>query len=449
LRDGRGPILADCQQGRVGPGARVRVAKETDLEPAARQNVDGGKPTSREGSLTGLCNDRASDEAACAHLRERMADEAVRSRVVSEFSAVTSAISALAREPTPQVMLDSAARLVTAVLGATACLISRLDDELLVDAARYAPPPVTLLDGYTYLLEDYPLTRSVIESGRPAAVSLLDEDVDPSEAFVLREVQMEAVLILSLRVSGKSWGLVEVYDSRPRRFTDPEIQLAELVVGQAGALLAQYEEGDALERLYRETLAALANALETKDLHTSRHTQDVVSLSVEVAAKLGVAGEELRAVELGALLHDIGKIQVPDSILNKPGPLSEEEWQVMRGHPEAGARILAPISALRGAAPVVRSSHERWDGQGYPDALAGDAIPLAARIVAVCDAYCAMVESRSYRRALTVQEARGELEEGSGSQFDPSCVDALIAVLDERDLNLGPRLHRPNHLVRT
>jgi diguanylate cyclase (GGDEF)-like protein len=390
---------------------------------------------------------RSMSEVAHGELRETMANEHVRSQVVSEFSAVTSAVSALAWETTPRAMLDSAARHLTAILGGTACLVSRLDGDLLVDAARYAPPPVSLLDGYTYLLEDYPLTRSVIESGRPAAISLLDQDVDPSEAFVLRELRMEAVLILPLRVSGKAWGLVEVYDSRPRRFADAELQLAELVVGQAGALLAQFQHGEAVERLYRETLAALANALETKDLHTSRHTQDVVGLSVEVAAKLGVAGEELRAVELGALLHDIGKIQVPDSILNKPGPLSEAEWEVMRCHPEAGARILAPITSLRGAAPVVRSSHERWDGEGYPDALAGEAIPLAARIVAVCDAYCAMVESRPYRRALTAQEARQELEEGSGSQFDPACVDALLAVLDERTLNHGPRLHRPDHLV--
>jgi putative nucleotidyltransferase with HDIG domain len=425
----------------------VRIAKETDLELAARQNVDGGELTSRADSLGAPCNHRAFDEVAYAALRETMADAAVRSRVASEFSAVANAISALAWEPTPHAMLDSAARHLTAILGATACLISRLDGELLVDAARYSPPPVSLLDGYTYLLEDYPLTRSVIESGRPAAISLLDDDVDPSEAFVLREVQMAAVLMLSLRVSGKPWGLVEVYDSRPRRFTEAELQLAELVVGQAGALLAQFEHGAAVERLYRETLAALANALETKDLHTSRHTQDVVGLSVQVAAKLGVGGEELRAVELGALLHDIGKIHVPDSILNKPGPLDDDEQEIMRSHPEAGARILAPITSLRHAAPVVRSSHERWDGTGYPDALAGEAIPLAARIVAVCDAYCAMVESRPYRRALTVEEARRELEEGSGSQFDPACVEALIAVLDERALNHGPRLHRPDHLV--
>jgi putative nucleotidyltransferase with HDIG domain len=391
----------------------------------------------------------AFEEVAHAELRDTMADGAVRTRVASEFSAVTRAISALAWEATPQAMLDSAARHLTAILGATACLISRLDGELLVDAALYAPPRVRMLDGYTYLLEDYPLTRSVIESGRPAAISLLDDDVDPSEAFVLREARMEAVLILALHVSGKAWGLVEVYDSRPRRFTEAEVQLAGLVVGQAGALLAQFEHGAAVERLYRETLAALANALETKDLQTSRHTQDVVGLAVEVAAKLGVAGEELRAVELGALLHDIGKIRVPDSILNKPGPLSDEEWDVMRRHPEAGARILAPITSLRDAAPVVRSSHERWDGTGYPDGLAGEAIPLGARIVAVCDAYCAMVESRPYRRALTVQEARRELNEGAGSQFDPACVDALIAVLDERDLNHGPRLHRPDHLVKT
>jgi diguanylate cyclase (GGDEF)-like protein/putative nucleotidyltransferase with HDIG domain len=389
---------------------------------------------------------RSRTEIAEGELRESMADAVIRSRVVGGFSAVTEAVSVLAWETTPQAMLDSAARRLTAILGGTACLVSRLDGDVLVDAAVYAPPPAKLFEGYTYLLDDYPETREVIETGRPKAVSLLDSEADPSEAFVLRELKMQAVLILPMRVSGTPWGLVEVYDSRARRFTDEEARLAELVVAQAGALLAQFEHGEAVERLYRETLAALANALETKDTHTSHHTEEVVSLSVEVSAKLGLTGEEVRAVELGALLHDIGKIHVPDSILNKAGPLDEAEWEVIRAHPEAGARILAPITSLRDAVPVVRSSHERWDGAGYPDGLAGEGIPLPARIVAVCDAYCAMVESRPYRRALTRQQALDELEAASGSQFDPACARALITVLEERLLNRSVRLHRPDHV---
>jgi HD-GYP domain-containing protein (c-di-GMP phosphodiesterase class II) len=160
---------------------------------------------------------------------------------------------------------------------------------------------------------------------------------------------------------------------------------------------------------------------------------------------LGVDDDDLRTVELGALLHDIGKIAVPESILRKPGPLTHDEWEVMRRHPEAGERVLAPISSLRDVLPVVRGSHERWDGRGYPDGLEGDAIPLGARIVAVCDAYCAMTEQRPYRASLSPVEAASELRANAASQFDPDCVDAFLRVIaggvDE------VRLHRPSHVV--
>jgi HD-GYP domain-containing protein (c-di-GMP phosphodiesterase class II) len=141
----------------------------------------------------------------------------------------------------------------------------------------------------------------------------------------------------------------------------------------------------------------------------------------------------VRNVELGAVLHDIGKVRVPESILNKPGPLTDEEWEVMRTHPEVGEHILRPIQSLNAILPIVRHHHERWDGAGYPDKLSGRAIPLGARIVAVCDAYRAMTEDRPYREGRSTEEARRELHEGAGSQFDPDCVEAMIRALDRRD----------------
>jgi putative nucleotidyltransferase with HDIG domain len=275
-------------------------------------------------------------------------------------------------------------------------------------------------------------------------VSLADEDADPAEAFVLRELKMQALLMLPLEVGGRHWGLVEVYDARPRTFTTAESGLAELVVRQAAVLLEQCESREARDRLHRETLAALSNALEAKDGETSDHTQEVAELAIEVATVLGLPSDEIRHVELGALLHDIGKIRVPESILNKPGPLSDEQWAVMRSHPEVGEQILAPMESLKDVLPIVRSSHERWDGAGYPDGLAGDAVPLGARIVSVCDAYRAMVERRPYRDARTRGEAIEELRVAAGTQFDPDCVTALLEVLRRRSARLVlPELHRP------
>jgi HD-GYP domain-containing protein (c-di-GMP phosphodiesterase class II) len=133
------------------------------------------------------------------------------------------------------------------------------------------------------------------------------------------------------------------------------------------------------------------------------------------------------------VLHDIGKVRVPESILHKPGPLTDEEWEVMKTHPEVGEHILRPIQSLNAILPIVRHHHERWDGGGYPDKLAGRAIPLGARIVSVCDAYRAMTEDRPYRKALTTAEARKELHEGAGTQFDPECVDAMLRAVDRRE----------------
>jgi diguanylate cyclase (GGDEF)-like protein len=405
-------------------GKNVVVAYGTDLQGAAARAAAG---VSRD------------------VVHERMESETARTAVLTELSAITHAIGSITSEGGPQAVLDRACAQLTTVLGATACEISRLEGDVLRVAARMWPAPYEPTSGdYGYLLGDYPLTREVMESGRARAVSLGDEEPDAAEAFVLRELKMQAVLLLCIEVSGRPWGLVEVYDARPRVFNPAEAGLAELVVRQAAVLLEQCESREARDRLYRETLAALSNALEAKDGETSDHTQEVAELAVEVGAVLGVPADELRHVELGALLHDIGKIRIPESILCKPGPLTDEQWKVMRAHPEVGERILAPIDSLRAVLPIVRSSHERWDGAGYPDGLAGDAIPLGARIVAVCDAYRAMVEERPYRGGRTRGEAIDELRAAAGTQFDPESVKALLEVLRRRSAKLVlPELHRP------
>ena len=148
-----------------------------------------------------------------------------------------------------------------------------------------------------------------------------------------------------------------------------------------------------------------------------------------LSVALQVPLEERRAVRLGAILHDVGKIGVSDAILRKPGPLSEREWIVMRAHPVIGEHMLSGIDFLAPALPVVRHHHERWDGRGYPDGLSGDAIPIGARIVAVCDAFDAMTSDRPYRPQMAVADACEELRSGAGRQFDPDCANLLVEVL--------------------
>jgi len=192
-----------------------------------------------------------------------------------------------------------------------------------------------------------------------------------------------------------------------------------------------------LSQAYRGTALVLRDVLEEDDEYTGRHTEGVVELAVEVADALDVDDETRRATELGALLHDVGKITVPNAIINKPGPLDESEWKVIRAHTIAGQRMLERVGGLLARVGiVVRASHERWDGHGYPDGLARERIPLAARIVAVCDAFNAMVTDRPYRSALPPGDALGELQANAGTQFDPEVVSALLVVA-------GPRTRVP------
>lgn len=176
-------------------------------------------------------------------------------------------------------------------------------------------------------------------------------------------------------------------------------------------------------------LAGLVDRLELKEGYVQEHTAAVSSLALAIATELGLGVAERRCVELGALLHDVGKLSIPDRVLTKPGPLNELEWAAMRRHAALGERLLAHILDQAEVLAIVRSHHERWDGGGYPDGKRGADIPLAARIVAVADAFQAMIEPRPYRAPRTRESALEEIASQSGRQFDPACVEALRAVL--------------------
>jgi HD-GYP domain-containing protein (c-di-GMP phosphodiesterase class II) len=185
-----------------------------------------------------------------------------------------------------------------------------------------------------------------------------------------------------------------------------------------------------LRDAYRGTAFLLGDVVEADDSYTGIHSRDVVELTLRVADQLELSTRERRDAEFVALLHDVGKVRVPNSIINKPGPLTAEERTVMERHTIEGERLLHRVGGLLGEiGRVIRSCHEHWDGNGYPDGLAGDEIPLLARIVACCDAFNAMTSDRSYRKALPQHEAVAELRRGRGTQFDPRVVDALIETL--------------------
>ncbi len=180
---------------------------------------------------------------------------------------------------------------------------------------------------------------------------------------------------------------------------------------------------------HHDAIVGLAGALLERDRYTGEHSESVVELATRVARGLGLDEVEIQRVRAAALLHDIGKVAIPDEILNKPGPLDDQQWRLMREHPVIGERILRAIPGMGGVARIVRHEHERFDGNGYPDGLAGDAVPIGSRIILACDAYHAMTSDRPYRPAMSHAEAMRELAKGAGSQFDPRVTEVLIGCL--------------------
>jgi len=195
-----------------------------------------------------------------------------------------------------------------------------------------------------------------------------------------------------------------------------------------------------LSRAYRGTALLLGDMVEVDDAYTGSHSRDVVELAMAVGPRMGLDEDQQRKLEFAALLHDVGKIAIPNEIINKPGPLTKEERAVIETHTIEGETLLANVGGLLGeVGTIVRSCHERYDGLGYPDGLAGEAIPAEARIVACCDAFNAMTTDRSYRAALPLADALDELRAHRGTQFDPQVVDALLGLYGRSAIDALPR----------
>jgi PAS domain S-box-containing protein len=251
---------------------------------------------------------------------------------------------------------------------------------------------------------------------------------------------VQAIGVWPLTYEGRVIASVSCYydaaDARPV-WSQPERDAIQSFSWQAAAALenarlyeAENQKAKELEQAYIEMVLALSRAMDARDAYTADHSERLAGWADAVARSLGCSDQEIQDVRWGALLHDIGKIGVPDRILRKPGQLTVEEWVAMRLHPVIGERILMPAGRLRGVAKIVRHHQERWDGTGYPEHLAGKAIPLGARILAIVDAYGAIIDDRPYKAAHTHEEAIAELRRCAGTQFDPEIVEAFCRVLE-------------------
>jgi putative two-component system response regulator len=275
---------------------------------------------------------------------------------------------------------------------------------------------------------------------------LLDLTLPRVDGFdLLRRLRADArtvaLPVIVLTAHTASADMVAALDAGADDYIAKPFQQAELLARVRSAwrmrqVLLRMEDAHAI-------VVALVNAVEAKDVDLKDHCRNLAFRAARLGAYVGLREQELEEVAFGALLHDIGKIAIPERILHKPGPLTDEEFAEMRLHPEIGERIIGPLRMAGAFSPIIRHHHERWDGRGYPDRLGGETIPLGARIVAIADAYDAIVRGRVYRAARTHEEAVDELRRHAGTQFDPGLVPLFIDEVDRVANGMPPPVELP------
>jgi putative nucleotidyltransferase with HDIG domain len=245
-------------------------------------------------------------------------------------------------------------------------------------------------------------------------------------------------LFIPLQAKGELVGMLAVGPKRSTQPYTPEDQLTLITLGNQMAVAIEnarlYEE---LESTFVETVVALANAIDLRDTYTSDHSEQIASLAKDTAKAMNLPEKEVDAIYWGGLLHDIGKIGIPDSILQKPSKLDPEEWDVIRQHPKIGADLVAQVNKLGHISPIIEYSHERYNGSGYPYGAREEEIPIGARIVGVVDSYSAMIDKRVYKAPLSHEDAIEELRRNSGVLYDPKVIEAFFRVIGNGQQKAG------------
>lgn len=251
---------------------------------------------------------------------------------------------------------------------------------------------------------------------------------DKKSGFVTR-----SMICVPMRLKDKVIGVLQVLNRTGTiPFNDHDLEMLENMANQAVSSIENARLYENIQKVYLATIEVLATAIDAKDPYTQGHSRRVTQYSVAIAEEMNLSPKEIEDIRYAGLLHDVGKIGIKDSIIRKPGRLTDEEYAIIKKHPSIGAKILRPVDFLADKIPGVLHHHEYYDGRGYPDHLVGEDIPLAGRIICVADAFDAMTTNRPYRKGLTVKTAVGELKKFSGKQFDPQCVEAFLRAFDRK-----------------
>jgi diguanylate cyclase (GGDEF)-like protein len=399
-------------------GARGRVHAFSELPAAARPRF--GRAVAHRSPV-------APPEPASApplewpapgvdeRLRKRTRQLALANQLGARLSAMTDV----------DAIIEAAVHELHGAFGFYLCCAARLRDDDIVEAA--AERGEVPQDRGWSQPRDHGLIGRCLREQRP----ILCNDVanDPDYCTSHETVDVGSEIVVPVFVGDVLWGALDVEEIDVEAFDEEDLILVQTVADLIGSALRSASLYERLEAAYLGTAEALAVALEAKDAYTAEHARSIVDQTEAVGRALGMDEEALKDLRLGAVFHDIGKIAIPESILNKRGPLTPEERATIEQHTVIGEQILAPVEFLASVRRLVRHEHERWDGGGYPDRLAGEEIPLGSRIILACDALHAMTSDRPYRKAMSCEEAYAELRRHAGTQFDPRVVEALLEVL--------------------
>lgn len=448
LRSANGTFVNDrrVETARLGPGDRIRLGR-TGLDcraPAAAATAPRPLLSLTGESTTGQTVIRRRIDPKRLEWLVTPAPKAeeidVLRRAQRHLSAVHEVSDLLSRARDVDGLLESIVATILDVTNADrAALLLRREEG--------APDTVELAAARTRLgragESEFVVSRTVVKDVLEKGISTLSQDAAADaryrggESVILQKIR--SVICVPVRTTDAILGALYA-DSRSGagRFDEADLELLAAIGNQAGIALHRTRLLADLERLFLDTIRAIAATIDAKDGYTHRHSERVAALAVRLAGAIGLPDEERRVIELSALLHDVGKIGVPEAILNKAGKLTPEEFEAMKKHPVHGARILEKIRSPQAEAlvPGVKYHHERWDGSGYPEGLRGEEIPFLGRLLGVADFLDALTSARSYRDALGLEEAVRLLRDGAGTHFDRAIVEAAIALHARGELAL-------------
>lgn len=344
---------------------------------------------------------------------------------IHEFGITATGI--LSKEDLAQVVVDTACAIVHSDL--SSLMLINSESELYIIASKGISEKIKK---ETKMKIGEGIAGRVVKTGKYIFVENIEKDArflrpNDEERYITK-----SFISVPLRVKTKVIGVLNINAPKNKKhFDDRDLKLLTILADQAATRFDNLELFNNLQSFYLEMVQTLARAIDAKDAYTYDHADRAMKYAKKIAVKMNLPHTIVRNIEYAALVHDIGKIGIADNILLKKEKLTLEEIEILRTHPIIGYKILAPVQFLSPVAPMVLYHQEWYDGSGYPEGLAGEEIPLGARIVAVIDAYDAMVSDRPYRKALSIETAVDEIRRGSGKQFDPKIVDIFIDILKE------------------